>query len=290
MIKIEMLRCFRAVVEHGRLADAAETLGRTTSAVSMTLSQFEEQVGKPLFETTRKSKLTPLGAQIYQETRRELDHYDRTISNIMGLASAQFGKVRLAVTPSVGSTIMPDILQAYLAAYPDVQIEMRDMPSSEVQIALARDEADIGIATLGPAPGLELRRLFTDPFGVVCSRQAPLAKKRTTVMWSDLAEETFISNGLCSLITDPAFRPILQNASLHVPNTSSLLALVQAGIGVTLLPKLAISLMGSDLKFLPLAEDQIHREVSMATAEAHLLSPAVSAFIGTILDTKFKLG
>lgn len=287
-VKIDMLRCFRAVVEHGRLSDAAASLGRTTSAVSMTLSQFEEWIGKPLFETSRKSRLTPLGEQVYQEVRRELDHFDRTLTNIAGLAEAQIGRVRLAVTPSVGSVLMPAILQRFMARYPDVHVEMRDMTSANVQLALSRDEVDIGIGTLGTAPGLALRRLFSDPFGVICRPDSALAQKVSAANWGDLAKETFIVNGLCSLIRDTAFQPILQGAPLNVPNTSSLLALVRAGVGVTLLPKLALAAEQTDLVFLPLADREVRREVFLATSEPHLLSPAVSAFVAEIMAEDFQ--
>ncbi|SFS04939.1 LysR family transcriptional regulator [Yoonia litorea] len=286
-IKIEMLRCFAAVVEHGRLADAASSLDRTTSAVSMMLSQFEDRIGKPLFETSRKSKLTPLGTQIYNEARRELDHFDRTISNIEGLAVAQIGRVRLAVTPSVGSVLMPSVLQTFMARYPDVRVEMRDMTSVGVQQALSAGEADIGIATLGPSPGLRLERLFTDDFGVVCRKDNVLALANVPVSWSDLGNQTFIANGLCSLVHHPGFQPTLQNAPLNVPNTSSLLALVRAGVGVTLLPKLALLPMADDLAFLPLADDRVQREVFLAAGEPHLMSPAANAFVATIKTSDF---
>lgn len=69
-IKIEMLRCFCAVADHGSLADAAEVLGRTPSAVSMMLRQFEDHIGSPLFEGGRKARLTPLGELIRIEADR----------------------------------------------------------------------------------------------------------------------------------------------------------------------------------------------------------------------------
>ena len=100
-IKIEMLRCFHAVAKHGNLAEAAEILGRTPSAISMMLRQFEDHIGAPLFETARKSKLTPLGMQIKAEATRELNHFDRTIASIEGLSRAEMGHVRLAVTVTI---------------------------------------------------------------------------------------------------------------------------------------------------------------------------------------------
>ena len=63
MIKLEMLRCFGAVAQAGNLGDAAVRLGKTQSALSMTLKQLEEHLGERLFETERKNRLTPLGQE-----------------------------------------------------------------------------------------------------------------------------------------------------------------------------------------------------------------------------------
>ena len=79
-IKIDMLRCFLTVAERGNLADAATALGRTPSAVSMMLRQFEDHIGAPLFEAGRKSRLTRLGELIRVEAGRELAHFDRTVA------------------------------------------------------------------------------------------------------------------------------------------------------------------------------------------------------------------
>jgi DNA-binding transcriptional LysR family regulator len=76
----------------------------------MMLKQFEDHIGAPLFETTRKARLTPLGALILAEAQRELGHFDRTIQAIEGLSQAKLGSVRLAVTPSVAQTVLPPVL------------------------------------------------------------------------------------------------------------------------------------------------------------------------------------
>ena len=102
-IKIEMLKCFAAVAQHGSLSDAADALGRTPSAVSMMLKQFEDHIGAPLFETARKSRLTPLGAMILEEARRGIRQFDNTASVIEGLGRSEFGFLRLAVTPSIAT-------------------------------------------------------------------------------------------------------------------------------------------------------------------------------------------
>lgn len=287
-IKIEMLRCFRAVVDHGRLTDAAEALGRTPSAVSMMLKQFEEHIGAPLFETSRKSRLTTLGAQIYQEARRELDHFDRTLTTIEGLSKAETGFVRLAVTPSIAAVILPPILQAFIAMRPNVRIELRDMNSAAVQQELQQERADIGLASIGPTPGLERQKLFSDPFGVVCRADNRLAQDWADLTWDNIEGENFIANGLCEQISDPRFRSVLAASRLSVPNTASLLALVRAGAGITLLPRMAVPSDFSDLVFLPLTDTSLQREVWLATPQRQWLTPATSAFVEAILAADFS--
>lgn len=281
-IKLEMLRCFRTVAEEGSLADAAEVLGRTPSAVSMMLRQFEDHIGAPLFESARKSRLTPLGELIFSEARRELAHFDRTIAAIEGISRAEAGHVRLAVTPSVGQVIMPPILRAYMAAHPGVHIDMRDADSASVQDELSAGRADIGLATLGPLPGFERSLIFTDRFGVVCPAGHPLVENWSHLTWADMDGADFITNGLCQHITDESVAPILDAARLHVANTASLLSMVRAGAGVTLLPELALQQSEGGLVFLPLLDSSARREVWMLTPPDDLMTPAVKALARAI--------
>lgn len=281
-IKIEMLRCFRAVADHGSLADAAEVLGRTPSAVSMMLRQFEDHIGAPLFETTRKSRLTPLGELIHIEATRELSHFDRTISVIDGLSKAQRGNVRLVVTPSVAQVIMPPILRAYVKEHPGVHIDMRDTDSASIQRELTADRADIGLATLGHLPGFERHLVLADRFGVVCRADHPLARNWSELTWANLDGADFIANGLCDQIRDDEFAPVLAASHLYVRNTASILSLVRAGVGVTLLPKLAILPEFADLAFLPLTNTVARREVWMFTPPEKIMTPATKALADAI--------
>lgn len=289
-IKIEMLRCFRAVVDHGSLAEAATVLGRTSSAVSMMLKQFEQHVGAPLFETARKSRLTPLGQLIHAEARRELDHFDRTVSTIEGLSRAQLGFVRLSVTPSLAQSVLPPILHRFLKDHPDVRIDMADMDSAAVHQDLRADRADIGLASIGALPGFDAHRLFTDPFGVICRRDHPLARDWDRLTWADLTGVDFIANGLCSQIRDDGFSPILDSARLTVRNTASLLGLVRAGVGITVLPRLVVLPEFTDLAFLPLADVDARREVWMITQPRQMLTPAARALADAIRRARIAGG
>ncbi len=287
-IKIEMLRCFQAVADHGSLIGAAEALGRTPSAISMMLRQFEDHVGAPLFESARKSRLTPLGALIRTEAARELTHFGRTVDAIEALARARAGNVRISCTPSVAQTVMPPILRDFMAARPGVRIDMRDTDSGTVQRDLIEGRADIGLASLPPLPGFQRELLFSDPYGVVCPIGHALAQSRRHLTWSDLDGVEFIANGLCAQISDADFQPILAASRLMVRNTASILSMVRAGAGVTILPRLAVLPEFLDLEFLPLADTDTRREVWMMMLPASGVSPAVQALAQAIRGAELE--
>ncbi|MGI9416603.1 MAG: LysR family transcriptional regulator, partial [Geminicoccaceae bacterium] len=126
-IKIDMLRYFVAVAESGNLADAADKLGRTPSAVSMMLKQFEDHLGAALFESERKSRLTALGTFTLDQATRELDHFERIVAAIEHFSRAKAGFVSIAAVPSVAEAILPSAVHDFLRDHPGVQIDIRDM-------------------------------------------------------------------------------------------------------------------------------------------------------------------
>lgn len=285
-IKLEMLRCFTTVAKHGSLAEAAEALGRTQSAVSMMLKQFEDHVGSPLFETARKSRLTAMGELIYEEARREVRHFENTVSIIEGISRSEVGYLRLAVTPSVASAVLPPVIRAFTEEYPDVQIDLRDMDSAAILREINRERADIGIGSLPEIDGMPREELFSDAFGVVCRKDSQLARDWDQLTWQDMNNQTLISNGLCEMITDPDFVEMLAKSRLRVPNTTSLLSLVKEGVGITVFPKLAVTALHDELTFRPLADTSIRRVVHMVTPRAHSVTPATKAFLNKVKSMK----
>ena len=111
-IKLDMLRTFRVVAEKGTLSAASDALGRTASAISMTLSQLEEDVGAPLFETDRKNRLTPLGLLVLEESGRATDAFQRSTDAIRRHALSTAGTVRIVAVPSATITVLPQAIAA----------------------------------------------------------------------------------------------------------------------------------------------------------------------------------
>ena len=274
-LKIEMLRYFAAVAESGNLMDAATRLGRTPSAVSMMLKQFEDHLGKPLFETDRKNKLSPVGTFILAQAQSELRQFDRTVQVIESYARGGLGIVRVAAVPSVAGIILPRALEQFIVNYPKVRIELRDMDSTSVLQALEQERIDIGIATAPDSIQASRRtHLFTDDFGLVCSRDHPLAQTTSPLSWQALEDETFIANELCGTIQVPVFQTIYRQTNLNVHNTVSLLAMVKAGLGVTVLPRMVVQLYPEGTVFRPFDDEQVLRRIDLLHRFGNTISPA----------------
>ncbi|HEU4827142.1 MAG TPA: LysR family transcriptional regulator, partial [Dongiaceae bacterium] len=107
MLRLEALRVFVTVADSGNIKDAAERVGRTPSAVSMTLKQIEERLGAPLFETDRKHRLTDLGRFVHQAAVVLLRDYERAVDLIEAYAQNRTGRLRLASVPSVATVLLP---------------------------------------------------------------------------------------------------------------------------------------------------------------------------------------
>ena len=279
MMKIEALRCFATVARCGNLADAAEKLGRTPSAVSMMLKQFEQHLGAPLFESERKSKLTELGTFALEESMRELDHFERTVAAIEGFARSEAGIVRVAAVPSIAEAILPRAVRDFLLAQPGVWIDISDMDSAAILRELERERVDLGFATgIGARGGVERSMLFSDAFGLVCRADHPLTAVEGSLDWRALEPWPFIANGLCSHIADESFQRIFAGSQLMVRNTTSLLAMVRAGVGVTVLPRLTVDRMEREVRFLPVADPSARRRIDVLRRAHVSLSPAARRF------------
>ena len=263
-IKIEMLRCFATVARTGNLAEASVRLGRTQSAISMTLKQFEENLGHRLFQSDRKNRLTPLGQQILELAQAQLKQFDYTIKTIETCARSPEGLIRIVSIPSVAARVFPSAIEALTASNPGLRVELRDTDTTQVIDALVRGQADIGIVSGKHAlNGIRQAPLFSDDFGLLCAQDHPLALQEQAPTVRQITSAAFIRNNLLDLIEAPAFQEAIAGSKIAVHNTMSLVAMVRTGTWVTVLPRSVVRFMSPDLAFRPIATLPDLREVSL---------------------------
>ena len=282
-IKIEMLRAFAIVAQTGNLAEAATRLGRTPSAVSMTLKSLEDHLGQRLFETDRKNRLTPLGDYVLEQAQAELRQFDGTLRAIEAYASSPKGLLRVAAVPSVAGVVFAPVLEAFTARHPGVSVEIRDMDSLSILDALTRGQIDIGIAASGgPMRGVASEPLFSDAFGVICGRGHPLADAPGPLHLADLAGQRILGNDLAARIAHPALQAAMAGRRVSAQNTLSLISMMRGGPWVTVLPRSVARMDPDHLVFRALADLEEHRQVELLIREDRMAQTIVADFAAAL--------
>lgn len=267
-IRIEMLRCFAIVAQTGNLAEAAVRLGRTQSAISMTLKQLEENLGQRLFESDRKSRLTPLGQQVLELAQTQLRQFDATLKAIETCARSPEGLVRIASIPSVAAQVFPAAIDHLTRRNPGLSIELRDTDTQQVIDALIRGQADIGIVSGShKLNGIRQASLFSDRYGLLCSPEHKLAQQPCDPAIAEVTAAPFVHNNLLAMIETTPVRTAIGGARVSVHNTMSLIAMVRTGQWVTVLPRSVVRFTAPDLVFRPIADLPDLRQVSLLMRE-----------------------
>ncbi|WP_424831433.1 LysR family transcriptional regulator [Ruegeria sp.] len=287
-IKIEMLRCFCAVAQSGNLSEAADRLGRTQSAVSMMLKQFENHLGKKLFLGERKSHLTALGEQVLEMAQKQIRQFDQTVLDIKAAADATHGQIRIASVPSVAALIFPAVLDQLTRQFPRVKVELRDTDTQQVLDALADGKADIGIASrFHSLKGVKAMPLFEDRFGLVCASDHPLITRSEPPTAADVIAAQFVRNALCDLIQTPRFVAAIKDADVTIHNTHSLITMVRTGNWVTILPQTLAGFIPDTIAFREFVDLPDRRQVFLYISERSRFKDLTTACSDFIMSKKW---
>ncbi len=279
MIKLEAMRVYVTVAELGNIKDASDQLGRTGSAISMTLKQIEEELGSPLFESDRKNALTALGRFVLETGRDQIRGYERALSLIDDYAQSRIGSMTIASVPSVVANLIPPLLHRFIADRPGIEIELVDTDSRAVHAAVENGEADLGIAGTPRADSLvTFQPLFQDRFRLICSAASKFSDIQGPVDWSNLEDQMLILNGAVTIDGAPEYERLAQKTSVTVRNVTSLIALVKEGLGVTLLPALSTTNLPEGILAVDLADTRMQRQVGFVERRNAAQNPAAASF------------
>ncbi len=294
-MKIDMLgvQAFVAIADQGGFQRAAGTLNITQTALSRRLQTLESFLGVKLVErTTRSVSLTSIGENFLPQARRLMTDLSAALVEIRETGRALRGDVTLACVPTVGVQYLPRILQDYCARFPDNRIKVLDHASSGVAQAVLRREAEFGINFAGQhhPEHREMTSipLLEDRFVMICRDDHPLAAKKR-LSWKQLEPHRVIFPGNDSNNT-PLLRLALGEARValrsvfEVQRSSTAVGLVAQGIGVAVVPSLAIQAGAyPNIRVVALADPVVTRTfVLIARRSAHL-SPAAQALYDMIL-------
>lgn len=275
------LQAFRAVADLGNFRKAAETVHLSQPAFSRRIDKLERSLGVRLLErTTRRVTLTAVGREFARKVGEMLDELDATLLGIQGVESSRMAEVTIACVPSTVNYYVSQVIRRYHALAPRVRVKVLDAGANEVLAAVARGEADFGLDFIGAQETeLDFKPLVEERFVAACRRDHPLAKAKR-VTWAQLADHDFISVGRSSgnrLLLDQALagagaRP---QAVFETQHVTTLLGLVEAGLGVGAVPSMAMP--GPEhplLVSVPLVEPEITRRIGLIRRRGRSLSPA----------------
>ena len=242
MLERHHLNIIRAVVEHGTLTKAAETLYLSQSALSHTIKKLEEQLGAPLWNKDgRNLRLTQAGERLHRFAQNILPQFDHLEEQLGYYARGQSGLLRIGMECHPCYQWLLKIVAPYLEAWPRVDVDVKQQFQFKGAGALLAYEVDI-LITPDPVQTAGLYYLPVFPYEqvLVVARDHPLAAK-DTVQPEDLAHETLLTYPVPVERLDiyqqfllPAERSVAAHRTLET--TEILLQMVAANRGVTALP------------------------------------------------------
>ncbi|MFE0189982.1 LysR family transcriptional regulator [Streptomyces sp. NPDC058989] len=273
-VNLAQLRAFLAVVDAGGFSAAAAELGLSQSAVSHAVASLERELTAPLLVRASPVRTTALGERVLPHARIALSAA-RSVEQIAADADETMtGTVRLASTPTVCQGLVPGLLRHWREDQPRITVRVFEGDSAEVATWLEEGTADAAVL-IDPPPGPGIQ-LAMDGYRALLPRDHPLADE-PAVDIRDLEDDQFLisPNGCEARIRTIHSLAGLRFTPAHrVRDLATLISMVQAGIGVTVLSEVSRSLIPPDLVLLPL-EPQTSRRLVLTGPQSRPWHPAV---------------
>lgn len=279
------LRAFVAVADIGSFRAASVALHLSQPALSRRVGKLEQALGFRLLErTTRKVELSAMGRSFIPKARHVLNELETALLGMTDLSDRLYGQVSVACVPSVVGNFLASVVKKFHQQFPRIRVRLLDQSAAEILLAVARSEADFGINYLGTQePDLEFEPLFEESFVLACPLDHPLAS-RTEITWTEVAkyESVILAPGSGNrMLIDQGLSAVTSRAAwtCEVRHVPALVSLVEAGIGVGVVPHLAIAEgKQATLKTVPIIDPKIVRTIGVTKRRGRPLSPAAQAF------------
>jgi DNA-binding transcriptional LysR family regulator len=294
MLSVSRLKLLREVAYGGSLSAAADALSYTQSAVSQQIATLEAEAGIALLERhPRGVTLTAAGQMLVGHAEGVLARLDAAESALAAIAGLRGGKLRLASFPTAGATLMPVAIAAFRESYPGVELTLAEGEPEEIAPRLRRGELDLALLyefeDAAALPDERSVTLLEDPMYLALPGTHELAR-RTTLRLQDLAREAWVQTSGES----PCARHVVRcchaagfepRVSFHSDDYQTVQGLVAAGVGVALIPELALSAVRGDIAIRALAPAPPLRRVIAAMPAGARLVPAAPVMLSVLQHT-----
>ncbi len=310
MLNVNRLRILTEVAHRGSFSAAADALSYTQSAVSQQIAALEAETGMTLLvRRPRGVDLTAAGQTLVGHAEGVLARLESAEAALSAIAGLRGGRLRMASFPTAGATLMPLAIATFRARYPDVELTLTEGEPEQIAPRLRAGELDLALlfefdlaesggptesAGQGRSAGsdgsiggrLTRAQLLEDPLCLALPRNHRLAE-RQRLRLEDLRGEAWIQTSQSS----PCARHVVRcchaagfepNVSFQSDDYQTVQGLVGAGVGVALIPELALSVVREDIVIRALSPRPPARRVIAATAAGARLLPAAPAMLSVL--------
>jgi DNA-binding transcriptional LysR family regulator len=292
MLNVARLRVLKEVAYQGSFSAAADALSYTQSAISQQIATLEAEAGMALLERhPRGVTLTAAGQTLVGHAEGILARLEAAESSLEAIAGLRGGRLRVASFPTAGASLMPLAIAGFRSSYPDVELTLAEGEPEQIVPRLRAGALDLALLFEFDGKTLELdgmtrTELLDDPMYLALPREHALAKKNNVRLW-DLAKEAWVQTSRsspCALHVvrschAAGFEP---NVAFESDDYQTVQGLVAAGVGVALIPELALSVVREDIVIRTLSPAPPIRQVLAATPAGARLVPAAPAMLGIL--------
>ncbi|KYP80657.1 hypothetical protein AYW79_10250 [Ferroacidibacillus organovorans] len=286
------LEYFIAVAEELNFGRAAQRLQMTQPPLSQQIQQLERELGTALFiRTQRRVELSPAGRAFLPEARSLLKHAERAKRLANDVGAGRVGRIAVGFVGSATYDILPLTIREYRAAYPEVYVHLRELPTPSQVESLLKGEIDVGFIRPPIAShDLRVETLYRDRAVLAVPKMHP-SSHRAVMRLSDLGGESWVLlarstwsgfyDEILAKCSDAGFDP---NIELTAAEFQTVLGVVAAGLGISIVPSSAAIFKREDVVFIPLEGEVPTIEMSIAWRAAD-----DSAQIRQFLDVTRKM-
>jgi DNA-binding transcriptional LysR family regulator len=278
-----------AVARAGSFTRAAEELFLAQPSLSVQVRKLEHELGVRLFERLGRSiQLTHAGEVFLQHAERALAEVAEARERMAEVRDLREGRLALGALPSVGAHLLPGVLAAFRRSHPGVATSLVELDvSAEVERMVQDGRLDLAVIRLPRTrDGLTVRALVREPLVAVVPPGSELAGADELTL-CDLADQEFVAmrpgHGLRELMDGIlAGAGITPNVTVETGQLSIVHGMVRAGVGVSILPRLAA---GMGTSTVPLADPSAYRELGVVWRSHQPVSPPTAAFLRLLRES-----
>jgi DNA-binding transcriptional LysR family regulator len=292
-VELRHLAALEAVATEGTFGRAAERLGYTQSAVSQQIATLERIVGERLVERPggpRPVSLTEAGRILLRHAESIVARLQAAQADLAALASGEAGSLHVGTFQSVGVKILPEVMRRFRAAWPAVEIELRESHlDDELCNGVERGDLDLSFVQLPlDNPALEVFELLRDDYVLLTALDSPLAAAKRTPTLREIALEPLIGFRTCKttqIVVDQLRTTGVEPRFVFRSDENGVVqGLAATGVGVALVPRLAVDDNAVNVRVIDLGPKIAPRIVGIVRHRDRYHSPAARAFVTTALE------